>query len=78
MCNLSSVFKWLSSLAGSEERRLTSRAAGGLILQAAQIKSLDGALTVQDSPLSGEEKSVVIDVLSNFLVLKPSAEKDIK
>jgi hypothetical protein len=61
-------FKWLSSLAGSEERILTSRTAGGLILQAAQTSSLDGALIGKN----------VNQTLSHFLVLEPSGEKDVQ
>jgi hypothetical protein len=69
--------KWLSSLAGADERLSTSRNTGELITRAAQTGSLDGALIAKDMQQTGAEKSHLIAVLSHFLVMSPSGEKDV-
>ena len=70
------VLKWLSSLAGPDERLSSSRAAGGLVLEAAKSSSLNGALLEMNTQRTTAE-SHILTVLSQFLVLRPSEHKDI-
>ncbi|KAL3783784.1 hypothetical protein HJC23_000373 [Cyclotella cryptica] len=70
------TYLWLSSLAGSDERLPTSQAAGRLIFAAAETGSLDNALIGHDCRENGGQTLVVIQVLTQFLVLRSSGEKD--
>jgi hypothetical protein len=66
--------QWLSSLAGMEESKSISASTGHLILLAGKAGSLDKAMLGNQS----DKKSVsdVLAVLSHFLVLSSSREKD--
>ena len=76
-CILNCCFQWLSSLTGSDERVPTSQAAGSLMVAAAETGSLDKALIGHDRRENGGQTLVLIKVLTQYLVLRSSGEKDI-
>ena len=67
-------FQWLSSLAGIDESQTISTSTGNLLLLAAKAGPLDGAVLGH----KGDRKSAqdMLAVLSHFLVLSSSREKD--
>ena len=70
----STNFQWLSSLAGIDESQTISTSTGNLLLLAAKAGSLNGAVLGH----KGDKKSAqdMLAVLSHFLVLSSSREKD--
>ena len=66
--------QWLSSLAGMEESQSISASTGHLLLLAGRAGSLDGAILGRgrDRKSAGD----MLAVLSHFLVLSSSREKD--
>ena len=70
-------FQWLSSLAGTDERQSISTSTGHLLLLAGKSRSLDG--TILGLGHSNNKKKTaghMLAVLSQFLVLNSSKEKD--